>query len=152
MWTLIRQGLLNQSAQILHIEDEKGKKISFKTFLSGLQQPDFADFFNQAIAASPYPALSWECRPVQQENLLDTFECVVLESPGLLGIPKGDPSAFQSYFQADQLVVDFPNLGGDAHLIVPCPRGDLKVHGHLASFCRGGDPMQVIAFWASVGK
>ena len=53
---------------------------------------------------------------------------------------------FQEYFdKCDKDVVSFANLGGDAHLVVPCPiaskdqsslqlQNDINIYGHLAVF------------------
>jgi len=44
-------------------------------------------------------------------------------------------------------VVVFPNLGGDAVLIAPCPRGHVDAYPHLAAFLRQGEKDQIRKLW-----
>ena len=63
------------------------------------------------------------------------FEFVVLNSPGLARRP--DRDAFAAHFPGPASgVAVFPNLGGDAIMVVPCPIGDESAYGHLAAFVR----------------
>lgn len=48
-------------------------------------------------------------------------------------------------------MVAFPNLGKDAILVVPCPRGSPSAYGHLAAFVRQAPKDQTHALWALVG-
>ena len=73
-------------------------------------------------------------------------------------------SDFQEHFSScDRDVVSFPNLGGDAHLVVPCPpvknqssneqQNYQNIYGHLASFMKLNNNLeQVHNFWIQVGK
>ena len=81
------------------------------------------------------------------------FEFVLVNSPGLA---RAEPEtiAFQDYFNSDidgNGVVSFPNLGGDAVLVVPCPHTDEAAYTHLANFIRMAPDEQVDAFWEKVG-
>ena len=55
-------------------------------------------------------------------------------------------------FSSSDDVVTFPNLGGDAIMVVPCPRAADSVYGHLASFVRNAAESQVHSLWQSVGE
>ena len=64
-------------------------------------------------------------------------------------------STFRDHFTDDdenQGVVTFDNLGGDAKLIVPSPRTDADVYGHLAAFVRHAPEMQIDALWRVAGE
>ena len=74
-------------------------------------------------------------------------------------------SDFQEHFEnCDQSIVTFPNLGGDAHLVVPCPPENSQstsnqpynyqnVYGHLASFMKYNQNLdQIHNFWVQVAK
>ena len=52
------------------------------------------------------------------DTLGQPFECVLLDSPGLAA--RADPNAFAEHFRRAPStgVVEFPNLGGDAILVV----------------------------------
>jgi hypothetical protein len=76
-----------------------------------------------------------------------------LDSPGLARKP--DREAFAGYFgraAAEESVVSFPNLGKDAILVVPCPRGPVSAYGHLAAFVRTAPEPQKHALWELVGR
>ena len=80
------------------------------------------------------------------------FEFVVLDDPGLARHP--DPDAFAEHFRGapESGVVTFPNLRGDAQLVVPCPLADPSAYGHLAAFVREAPAVQQDALWKAVGE
>jgi len=110
---------------------------------------EFRRQFNQWIADSTFDALRWETPSVSRESLHRSFEFVLLDSPGLARNP--DSSAFAEQFASSAEVVEFANLGRDAVLIVPCPRGPATTYGHLASFVRHAPDSQRDALWQQVG-
>src|SRR5262249_10126724 len=79
------------------------------------------------------------------------FEFVLLDAPGLARKP--EPEAFAEHFgDASQPgVVEFPNLGKDAVMVVPCPVGPPSAYGHLAAFVREAPEAQKHALWELVG-
>jgi hypothetical protein len=109
---------------------------------------DFAQTFARTLADVPYRAFFWETPPVTVSSLDRPFECVLIDSPQLARIT-ADPSPFAAHFAAtpNADIVTFANLGGDATLIVPCPRDRPGVYPHLATFVRQGPPTQVRALW-----
>ena len=113
---------------------------------------NFRSLFNAALADTPYRAFRWETPPVDQGSTARPFECVLLDSPLLARRP--NPDAFAEHFarapQKDILV--FPNLGGDALLVVPAPQADRSAYGHLAAFVRGSPESQRQTLWRLVGE
>jgi hypothetical protein len=76
---------------------------------------------------------------------------VLLDSPGLARRP--DRQAFAEHFAgAEAGVAVFPNLGGDAIMVVPCPVAEPSAYGHLAAFVRLAPEAQRHALWQAVGK
>jgi len=66
-----------------------------------------------------------------------------------------DRDAFAEQFRAAGAaseVAVFANLGGDARLIAPCPRGEPRAYPHLAAFARHAPAAQQHALWARVGS
>ena len=112
---------------------------------------EFRSFFCQALAEVPFDAYLWETPPVTSANLDRPFEFVLIDSPALARF-RPDPVAFAEHFEAGRDVVDFPNLGGDAHLVAPCPVADLSSYIHLGAFVRDAPPEQVHRFWERVGS
>jgi len=112
----------------------------------------FRPLFNDALADSPFAAFRWETPPVTAATLARPYEFVLLDSPGLARRP--DPGAFAEHFAGtpDADVVVFPNLGGDAVMVVPCPIVAPSAYGHLAAFVREAPDRQRHALWRSVGE
>jgi hypothetical protein len=108
-------------------------------------------FFNALLADAPYAAFRWETPPVTAATLSRPFEFVLLDSPELARHP--DPNVFAKHFAKDKAdVVAFPNLGGDAVLIVPRPVAEPSAYGHLAAFVRHAPEAQRHALWRLVGE
>jgi hypothetical protein len=110
---------------------------------------NFRAFFNALLANSNYSAFRWETPAATRAALDRPFECVLLDSPGLAARP--DAAAFALHFIDDVDVVSFANLGGDAILVVPCPRGEPASYGHVAAFVRQAPERQRDTFWRLVG-
>lgn len=108
----------------------------------------FRSHFNQLLADAPARAFRWETPAVTGETLTRPFEFVLLDDPALDRTP--DRAAFADQF-GDGEVVTFPNLGGDAVLVVPCPLAAAANYGHLAAFARGAPESQRDALWRAVG-
>ena len=111
----------------------------------------FRSQFNSLLADAPYTAFRWETPAVTATTVSQPFQFVLLDSPDLVRRP--DPMAFAEHFAgAEAGVVIFPNLGGDAIMVVPCPVADPSAYGHLAAFVRHAPELQRHALWQSVGK
>jgi hypothetical protein len=113
--------------------------------------PHFRSFFSTLLAESPFSCFRWETPSLTTTTANRPFEFVVIDSPGLASHP--DPETFAPYF-SDGVgggVVEFPNLGGDAILIAPCPLGPLAAYCHLGSFLRQAPEPQQQALWEMVG-
>lgn len=127
--------------------DDSG--LSFRQFFDLLRSShDFSDWYSATLASFGAPAFYWELPPLTTETLDDDMEFVLIEAPLLARLPP-DPTPFASLFEqhpAEDVVV-FPNLGGDAILVAPCPRGSDDVYPHLATFLRSGDKDQIRTLW-----
>jgi len=113
---------------------------------------EFRSYFAALIGGSSFDAFFWETPPVTNRTLGRPFEFVLIEGASLSRL-KPDPSSFISHFSSRQseLVLTFPNLGGDAILVVPAPLADHECYTHLGRFLRTGPASQVDAFWRRVG-
>lgn len=128
-----------------------GREATFDdVILAWRETEEFRSLFISTLAKTPYAAFRWETPPVTAATTGRVFECVVLDSPGLVNRP--DPSSFASQFRSQQGdVLEFSNLGRDAILVVPRPLGDESNYGHLAAFVRGAPDDQKHALWRAVG-
>ncbi|HJZ56511.1 MAG TPA: hypothetical protein VKE74_16215, partial [Gemmataceae bacterium] len=111
----------------------------------------FRSRFTTLLADAPYAAFRWETPPVTAGSVSQPFEFVLLDSPDLALPP--DTEAFAEHFgRGVGGVAVFPNLGGDAILVVPCPLAPASAYGHLAAFVRLAPESQQHALWRSVGE
>jgi hypothetical protein len=112
---------------------------------------EFRTQFNDLMADAPYSAFRWETPAVTVGTLSRPFEFVLLDSPRLDRRP--DPEAFAERFAGSEAgVVVFPNLGGDAIMVVPTPIAAPSAYGHLAAFVRHAPASQRQSLWQSVGE
>lgn len=131
---------------------ENKSLISNQRFLDLLkQEPDFRQKYNGYLVNCDFEAFFWENKPITQQNLVDDYECTLVNSEFLAGC-RPDPNTFQSYFREDKPVVSFPNLGRDAQLVVPCPASKHSVYTHIGNFVRNAPEDQIQSFWKQVGK
>src|SRR5262245_48694159 len=120
MWTSRSEELI-AARGLRFFVDLDAKPATFADVLQGWQNnPTFRSMFNALLANAPFSAFRWETPPVAIATLTRPFEFVLLDSPGLARRP--DPEAFAEHFSesSQRDVVVFPNLGGDAIMIVPC--------------------------------
>ena len=109
----------------------------------------FRDYYIELLAKTPFAAYFWETPPVTQATVARPFEFVLVDSSQLARV-QAEPRAFASHFSTDP-IVDFANLGGDAHLVVPCPQTPNEAYPHLAAFSRAAPLEQQHHFWQRVG-
>jgi len=81
----------------------------------------------------------------------DEFEFVLVAS-NHLGTITPDHSAFSNFLTIDGSVSSFPNLRGDAQLVVPAPKSDDVDYAHIAKFVKSASLTEYHDFWKRVGK
>lgn len=131
-----------------------GQPLSFAEVLALWQDAaDFRDYFLSLLSTSPYDAYFWETPPVTTSTASRPFEFVLVESTVLSQV-QPEPDAFRNQFaSADpaDTILTFPNLGGDALLVVPRPLAPPFAYAHLATFVRRAPEAQKHALWKAVG-
>ncbi len=133
---------------------ENDEPVTFRRFFELLGTNDnFADWYSETLAAFEAEAFYWELPPLTTATIDRDAEFVLIEAPMLARFPP-EPAPFSSYFERapDEDVIVFPNLGGDAVMVVPCPQGPDEHYPHLAAFLRGADKQQVRALWHGTAK
>jgi hypothetical protein len=114
---------------------------------------EFRTFFTRTIQQAGYDSYVWEVPAVTSSTLGQPFEFVAVEGASLEFL-RPDPKPFAEHFaaRAGASVIAFPNLGGDALLVVPAPvSSDLGCYTHLGRFLREAPSSQIDAFWKTVG-
>jgi hypothetical protein len=84
-----------------------------------------------------------------RHTLTQAYEFVLVRNDALERLV-ADPTDFAEHFQQADKVVNFQNLGRDAHLIVPTPESEAGHYTHLANSVRQALPEQQDAFWQLV--
>jgi hypothetical protein len=151
MWTSHLHQINRQTTKATLSDDSRA--LSFREVIQLWQEnAQFREYFTTLICQSPFDAFFWETPPVTKQTLDRAFEFVLVEGTSLSQL-EPDHSPFASHFASrpSEEVLTFPNLGGDAILVVPAPLADECTYTHLARFLREGPRSQVEAFWRSVG-
>lgn len=118
-----------------------------------IEDPSLPSALDAWIAAAPFRALRFETPALTTSSADSPFEFVLIDAPSL--DRPACATDFAEHFATQARVVDFPNLSGDAHLVVPTPPPsghDLACHAHLAAFARGAAPAARTALWRAVGR
>ena len=107
----------------------------------------FRDTFIRVLQSVEFSGFLFECPAVSRKTLNSVnFEFVVTESPSL-STAEVDTKSFEEHFRSNcySNVASFSNLGGDAHLVVPCPMSGVSLasYSHLGSFMRTAPSEQV---------
>lgn len=150
IWNADHETLSGGKAERFVIKRE-GVVASYRDVLHGWREDAlFRTWFIGILAGVSYSAFRWETPRVTRGTFDEPFEFVLLDSPTLTRA--AEVSAFEEHFQKrpDLEVVSFANLGRDAILVVPCPRGPDATYMHLASFTRQGPVAQQHALWREV--
>jgi hypothetical protein len=128
---------------------ENGSALSFQRLFDLLAtSADFADWYTATLAAFEAESFYWELPPITRATIGTPAEFVLIEAPMLARLPP-ERAPFASHFEragAEDVIV-FPNLGGDAVLVVPCPQGPDENYPHIGAFLRNGPKQQVRALW-----
>jgi hypothetical protein len=114
----------------------------------------FRGLLTTTLASSPFAAFFWETPAVTATTLDVPFEFAVVSSPELAETA-ASPAAFADRFESakpGETVLTFPNHGGDATLVVPCPTRPLRPWAHLAAFSRQAPEGLQQAFWQAVAR
>ena len=130
-------------------------RLDYRGFLGLLRDDaDFRDGFTETLASVGYSAYKWETPPVTAATLDRPFECVLIDTPGL--DVTADPAPFAEHLSrqpaASSDVLTFPNLGGDALLVVPRALGPDAAYAHLAAFLHLAPNTQRHALWQAVAE
>lgn len=156
MWTARREPLPGGNGEKLLVR-QSGHPLGYRQVVTGwCTDPDFRGFFHQQLTSAPFSAYRWETPAITRATFDRPFECVLIDSPGLARHP--DVDAFAEHFasasaddRADGISA-FPNLRGDALMVVPHPIAQPAVYPHLAAFMRAAPEAQIDALWRRVGQ
>lgn len=132
----------------------RGRELTFRELFEHLEtDAAFTEWYTGVLSGVSLRAFFWEYPPLTERNLDQSAEFVLIESSSLARLHP-DPRPFEDQFarHPDALVLTFPNLGGDALLVVPAPVASHEAYPHLAAFLRGAPKPQTEALWKAAAK
>jgi len=146
MWKVIEINTKKPGCLKFRIQQENSF-MSNRQFLHLLKEDQkFISFYTGFLRDCQFEAFFWENKPVAHTNINKTYECSLVNSSILAGVVPNQ-QAFSSLFTGKKQVVSFPNLGGDAILIAPCPVAKPDVYTHIGKFVREAPEDQILEFW-----
>jgi hypothetical protein len=124
--------------------------VNYDTFINQMKKKQFVLNFINILKQIPYLYYVIQT-PCLQNNRNKFFEFVIINTPGLSEI-KIDNNVYKKYFKNTEMVTSFPNLTGDATLIVPniLKNIDKKVYLNIQTFTNGAPINQQIILWKKV--
>ncbi|MEM8781246.1 MAG: hypothetical protein AAGE65_00185 [Planctomycetota bacterium] len=129
-----------------------GRRATYRQVIDGWSSDaSFRRFFIALLADCPYDAYRWETPHVNQSLLARPFEFVLLRSPELERPADRQPFA-GPFRDAKADCIAFPNMSGDATMIVPCPLDAQSAYPHLAAFVGTAPDDQQHRFWQLTGR
>jgi hypothetical protein len=132
----------------------RGRRATYGEVVAAWRRDEsFRALFTGLLRDSRYRACYFETPAVCSSSVDRPFEFVLIGSDLLAGVDP-EPEAFSEHFSdaLEEPVVTFPNLGGDAILVAPCPVGPPQSYPHLAAFVRDAPVYQQHALWRRVGE
>ena len=131
-----------------------GRAITFAEVVDcWINDETFRAFFLAELRLTPFVGFFWELPPLQRDTLERPYEHVLLEG-NLLERISPDPTPFMKALRAgagSDLAASFPNIGGDAILVVPKPQVGSVGYGHLGAFLRAAPEKQQHALLKELG-
>ena len=145
----------NQKDKVLIIKlFGRDDKLTYRQILQLWRDDEiFRSFYIDFVKTVDYEAYRWETPCVSNSTIDSIFECVFVSNPSL--DRPANLSAFVNQFQdldPQTQVISFPNLGGDATLIVPTKQTDTSAYSHLRTFTRDAPTLQQHTVWQEVGR
>ena len=152
VWEHQTKSIGNQNGVVVSIYSQ-GSILSYEDILGlWVDVEEFRNYFLHVFAEMPYSAFRFETPPVTASSLDKPFEFAVLDSPELDRVP--DKVTFAKLFETMNPggVGEFPNLGGDAIMIVPSPVDETSSYSDLGSFLNSAPYSQLHLFWKMIGS
>ena len=104
----------------------------------------------ECLRGSRHAAFAWETPALSAATADLDATFAIIDSPALARTA-ADPSPFAAQLAECDRVATFPNLGGDAVLVVPSPRA-APLATHLAAFVRSAPADVIDELWSAVGE
>lgn len=121
-----------------------------KVFNLWAKDPDFIDFYVNALKDFDFKAFFWEHPGLTKDTIIKPYECILQKSKTLDSRTINE-QAFADYLYSSNGAVDFLNLGKNARLVIPTKQSETEIYKHLGSFIFNATSAQIQAFFHKVG-
>jgi hypothetical protein len=131
-----------------------GQTLTFHQVLNlWATNPTFRKFYGQTLIEHGDDGCLWEHPRLTRTSAEQLYECVITRTENF-GRFSATPKPFHAKMEADARISVFPNLGGDAVLIIPNepPANSVVNCRDLVSFCRTAPEDWLHEFWQTVGR
>lgn len=115
------------------------------------EDPDFGTRLTDTILAATRQPIRWETPPYSDATADDPAEFVLVESPSLDRPAESHPFR-RELERSKSAIAVFPNLSGDATMIVPKPLAEDASYPHLLAFLQTAPPEQRSELWQTIGR
>jgi len=150
-WTIKKELEQNGQVERFSIFENKNQLTFIEVFNLWKNNSTFSNFYNNILTSSSFQSYFFETPPINKFSQQKKFEFVLVKSEALSRI-NANPLPFQKFFSKKESIVSFPNLGGDAQLVVPSPISENKNYPHLAKFIRNAPEEQRIFLWKKTAE
>jgi len=147
------------SSTIKFYPKTNGIQITYREFFEKVQTNDvFTQHLISTLNSTPFPGYFFETPPCTPSTLDTPFEFVLISTSAFVGGKADDD--FNSIMETKKCKENgkkscsFPNLGGDALLVVPKRFNDSKLYNSLFEFMKSEsvDLSEKLEFWREVGR
>ena len=152
MWSTTQEALSGQEGLKVRLFAEE-RPLSFQNVLTAWQtDAAFRTFFLTQLTSVAPTAFFWEMPPITRATLERPYEFVVVNSPYLARVTANRRPFVAQLQTTTAAVISFPNLGGDAVLIVPRPLEATVDYAHLGAFLRNAPRSQQMLLLQKLGE
>lgn len=124
--------------------------LTFLAFLKALRDDvSMQQAMSHTLRSQRFDAFRWELPALTRRSASASAEFVMVDTPGLVRTPSPRDFAKPLADADPGLVATFPNLGGDALMIVPRQVDPEIGFAHLAEFLTLADDAHVEALWSA---
>jgi hypothetical protein len=151
MWT-IQQDRVNDRIIRTFIKSDSCRLVYSEVIERWCDSAEFREFFTGLLRQNPFEAFFWETPPITLRTINRPFAFVIVYAPASTRL-QPDFDTFRPQFASSPTaaVQAFPNLGGDAVLVVPNAVAQETCYTHLARFLQKAPKSQVHSFWQCAG-
>lgn len=142
---------LTEKSTLLHLQ-ENGQPLSFSAVIEGWRNnAAFREFYTTTLLKHGGNGCLWEHPRLNKSTVDQAYECVITQTDTFSG-RTANFRPFAREMRPGERICTFPNLSGEALLVVPNQSAEISFNGRdLISFLRTAPAELQHEFWATIG-